>query len=165
MPDRAAPDLRLTPRARRVLAALTGRDTPLTAHQLYVELREAGDRIGRTTVYRALHALTDAGLVHEFRGPGAGSTDEARYRACSRVPHEHLVCAGCGTVRELHLTGLDGALAALREHGFLIADCHVEVHGLCPHCASTTTPRPAPIPALVPAPVQCNSTTLDNGCR
>jgi Fur family ferric uptake transcriptional regulator len=127
---------RLTPRARRVLAILTGRETPLTAHQLYLELREAGERIGRTTVYRALHALGDAGLVHEFRSDG----DETSYRACTPGPHDHLVCTGCGRIQELHLAGLDDSLTAVREEGFLVAGRRVEVHGLCPRC---TAARPA----------------------
>ena len=138
---RAGRDVRLTPRTRRVLAALTGRETPLTAHELYVELRAAGECIGRTTVYRALHALTGAGLAHEFRG-GAG--EEAGYRACSLEPHDHLVCTGCGRVQEHHLAGLEPALAAVHEDGFLIARCHIEVHGLCARCTpreETSQPR------------------------
>jgi Fur family ferric uptake transcriptional regulator len=131
----------LTPRARRVLATLTGREAPLTAHQIYVELRAAGERIGRTTVYRALHVLADAGLVHEFRGAG----DETSYRACSLAPHDHLVCTGCGRVQELQLTGLDDSLTAVREAGFRVAGHRVEVHGLCPRCyGSPAAARLAP---------------------
>jgi Fur family ferric uptake transcriptional regulator len=124
---------------RRVLALLEGREIPVTAQQLYAELRDAGDHTGRTTVYRALHALADAGLVHEFRG-----TDEIGYRACTPAPHDHLVCAGCGRVQERHLTGLDESLADLKREGFLVASCRIEVYGLCPRCTrrqSTVAPR------------------------
>ena len=130
---------RLTPRGRRVLAVLAGCDTPLTAHQIYGELRAAGVRIGRTTVYRALHLLVDAGRVHEFRS----HSDEAGYRACSADPHDHLVCTRCGRVRELHLAGLDDSLAALRDEGFLVAGCRIEVNGLCSRCTSLDATPPA----------------------
>jgi Fe2+ or Zn2+ uptake regulation protein len=144
LPDTAAAGAgRLTPRARRVLAALTGREAPLTANQLYIELRDAGERIGRTTVYRALHLLADAGLVHDFRGDG----DEASYRACSLAPHDHLVCTGCGRVQELHLAGLDDSLTAVREEGFLVAGRRLEVHGLCRRC---TAARPSTTAYLAP---------------
>ena len=128
--------VRLTPRVRRVLDRLAGREVPLTAHQLYAELRADGDRIGRTTIYRALHVLTEAGVVHEFRG---GPGDEARYRACSPTPHDHLVCAACGRVTEVHISGLTNTLADLRRDGYLVASYHVELRGLCPRCSRPTT--------------------------
>jgi Fe2+ or Zn2+ uptake regulation protein len=81
-------------------------------------------------VYRALHALTGAGLVHEFR-----HAEETAYRACTPPPHDHLVCAGCGRVQERHLTGLEASLADLHREGFVVAGRRVEIYGLCPRCA------------------------------
>lgn len=122
----------MTRNARGVLALLRDREEPATAQQLHAELRAGEERTGLSTVYRALHALAEAGLVHEFR-----RAEDTAYRACAPDPHDHLVCAGCGRVQERHLAGLDHTLAELQREGFLIASCRIEVYGLCPRC-----PRP-----------------------
>jgi Fur family ferric uptake transcriptional regulator len=124
---------RVTPRGRRVLGALAGRETPLTAQQLHAHLRDAGVRMGLTTVYRALRALTGAGLVHEFRGG-----EEATYRACSPSQHTHLICAHCGRVQEHRPTGLTDTLEEIRRTGFHITSSRIEIYGLCGQCEPPT---------------------------
>jgi Fur family ferric uptake transcriptional regulator len=69
-----------------------------SAQDLYASLRADGAKIGLTTVYRALQALTDAGEVDVLM------TDEgeAVYRACSTpTHHHHLVCRDCGKAVEI----------------------------------------------------------------
>jgi Fur family transcriptional regulator, ferric uptake regulator len=127
---RFAASVRMTARSRRVLAYLAGREAPLTAQQLYAELHAAGERISQTTVYRALHKLADAGLVHRF--PRAA---ESAYRACAPDPHDHFLCAGCGLVQEHRLAGLADSLAQLQREGIQVTSYQIEVHGFCSRCA------------------------------
>lgn len=130
----AAPPRRLTPGARRVLGALSEQQAPVTAQQLHAQLRSRGSRIGLTTVYRALRALADSGLVHEFR-----LHEETSFRACSRTEHIHLICARCGGVQEHGITELEDALVHVQEEGFRIFSSRIEIHGLCGQCDPTAS--------------------------
>ncbi|MEW2568050.1 transcriptional repressor [Streptomyces sp. NPDC047070] len=63
-----------------------------------------------TTVYRALIALTEAGVVHAVHGPGP-----TRY-GLTGEPHHHTFCQQCGQVTAIaneHLTETVRRLAEL----------------------------------------------------
>src|SRR5690606_34606495 len=80
---------------RKVLAAST---SFRSAQDIYAEMRASGAKIGLTTVYRALQALSDAGEFDVLRTDDG----EAVYRACATVSHHHhLVCRRCGKTVEV----------------------------------------------------------------
>jgi Fur family ferric uptake transcriptional regulator len=119
-----------TQRRRQVLEAVEHRQRPVSAHELYVELAGQGHRVGMSTVYRALSALAEAGLLHAFIGDG-----EARYRLCTAGRHYHLMCRRCGTVREYPAED-DGAwLDRIAAEADFEPDLRkAEVHGVCGSC-------------------------------
>jgi len=96
---------------------------------LWTAMRASGDTTGLATIYRALHALTDAGLVHQFR-----RDTETTYRACDPGHHDHLVCRTCGRVQERRTGGLDHQLSQLSQDGFAAEDCLIEIYGRCSTC-------------------------------
>ena len=114
----------------RVFSLLGGHDRPIAAQELWAQMRAAGDTTGLATVYRALHALAAAGLVHQFRHDG-----ETTYRACGPGHHDHLVCRTCGRVQERRTAELDRQLAQLSEDGFTAEDCLIEIYGRCSTCS------------------------------
>ena len=97
-------------------------------------MRADGAKIGLTTVYRALQALTDAGEVDVLM------TDEgeAVYRACSTpTHHHHLVCRDCGKAVEIEGPAVESwadELAA--QHGFVDLTHTLELFGTCSDCAA-----------------------------
>lgn len=103
-----------------------------TALQIYDGLRVDGDRIGLTTVYRTLQAMSEAGELDMLR-----TTDgESAYRCCSTGHHHHLVCRQCN--RTVELTGPTverWAQQVARQHGFIDVQHAIEVSGLCGSCA------------------------------
>lgn len=123
----------LVPTARRrvVLTALESRQRPVSAIELHERLRGEGYRIGLTTVYRTLNALTEAGLVHSFHRDG-----ELTYRYCwQNRRHHHLVCEACGLVIERPAGDLAPWLEWLRaETGFVPNPDHTDLVGLCGTC-------------------------------
>ena len=106
-----------------------------SAQDLYADLRAEGSKIGLTTVYRALQALSDSGEVDVLR------TDEgeAVYRACaSDAHHHHLVCRGCGKAVEVEGPAVEKwAEAVGAKHGFTGVTHTVEVFGTCADCSAT----------------------------
>lgn len=138
--DRQHPPRRqhgLTDSARHLLAVLRGRDHPTSAKELWAQEHGAGHSTGLATIYRAMHALTAAGLVHEFH-----HEDETTYRACGPEHHDHLICRVCGRIQELHLPWHTHHLQQLIQDGFVADEFSVEVHGRCRSCAIGTGPVP-----------------------
>ena len=102
-----------------------------TAQQLHDELRQQGNSIGLTTVYRTLQALADAGDVDVIR-TGEG---EAAYRRCSTGHHHHLVCRSCGRAVEVSGPAVERwANAVAAEHGFRDVSHDLEIFGTCANC-------------------------------
>jgi Fur family transcriptional regulator, ferric uptake regulator len=89
--------------------------------------------VGLATVYRALQALQDDGLVDVLRS----ADGEASYRRCSTAHHHHLVCRSCGRTVEVADPPLDRWAARIAaEHGFADVEHELEVFGTCHDCAA-----------------------------
>lgn len=122
----------MTRAQRAVLRALAEAPAFVSAQDIHLRLRSGGERIGLTSVYRALQALADAGAVDMLRT----SSGEATYRSCdTSAHHHHLVCRGCGATVEIEAPDVERWLAAVaREHGYRLERHTLEVSGTCPHC-------------------------------
>jgi Fur family ferric uptake transcriptional regulator len=123
----------MTARQDKVRRALDASEGFRSAQEIYADLRSGGDKIGLTTVYRALQALSESGAVDVLR------TDEgeAVYRACRTAEHHHhLVCRVCGRTIEVEGPTVERwAEAVGSEHGFVDVTHTVEVFGTCRECA------------------------------
>jgi Fur family transcriptional regulator, stress-responsive regulator len=100
------------------------------------ELLAAVDRqlpnVSLPTVYSALEALEDAGLVRRVSAGQGRALYDAR-----PADHHHLVCRRCGAVEDLDAdVTLTGALASAREHGFAPDGAEIVIRGLCSGCRS-----------------------------
>ncbi|MEW2544778.1 transcriptional repressor [Streptomyces sp. NPDC047002] len=124
---------RITAQRRVVAEVLDGEHVHLTADEVHARAVERLPEISRATVYNTLGELVQLGEVLEV------STDRRakRYDPNAHHPHHHLVCAGCGTIRDVH-TGHDplGALPEGERFGFTVLDVEVTFRGLCPRCAA-----------------------------
>ncbi|MFC9085423.1 Fur family transcriptional regulator [Nocardiopsis dassonvillei] len=123
----------MSTRREAVRQALTGSDGFRSAQDLYADLRADGSKIGLTTVYRALQALSDSGEVDVLR------TDEgeAVYRACgTESHHHHIVCRVCATAVEIEGPTVEKWAAEMgAQHGFTSVTHTVEVFGTCANCS------------------------------
>ena len=103
-----------------------------SAQDLHAELRERGDTIGLTTVYRTLQSMADAGAVDVLRT----DSGELIFRKCSDSHHHHLVCRTCGFTVEVEQPGVESwARHAGGAHGFTDVTPSVELFGLCAECS------------------------------
>jgi Fur family ferric uptake transcriptional regulator len=103
-----------------------------SAQELHAMLRERGDRVGLTTVYRTLQGLADSGEVDVMRPPGG----EHLYRRCSEGHHHHLVCRSCGRTVEVEGPAVESwASKVASRHGYVDISHTLEIFGTCPDCA------------------------------
>jgi len=122
----------MTRQRSAVVRALAGCDEFQSAQSLHDAMRQAGDSVGLTTVYRHLQALAAAGEVDVLRNPDG----EAVYRRCvADEHHHHLVCRSCGTTVEVTGPAVEAwAEQVARTHGFHDVSHTVEVFGTCRDC-------------------------------
>jgi Fur family transcriptional regulator, ferric uptake regulator len=124
-------ELRPTRQRRAVSSALDSVDDFRSAQDIHTLLKERGENVGLTTVYRTLQALAESGEVDVLR-TGEG---EALYRRCSDGHHHHLVCRHCGhTVEVAGPTVERWADRVAAEHGFSDISHTLEIFGTCDGC-------------------------------
>lgn len=126
---------RVTQQRQKILKVL--RDVPegehLSAEDVYQKLADDGEKIGFSTIYRALHLLVDLGILREL----ALSEERKFYEFCDPMmgAHHHLVCTQCGNVQEFEdssILTMGGKEASNR--GFSLLDCQFTVRGICARC-------------------------------
>ncbi|SDN02852.1 Fur family transcriptional regulator [Actinacidiphila guanduensis] len=123
---------RLTSQRRVVAEVLDGEHVHLTADEVHARAARRLPEISRATVYNTLGELVSLGEVMEVATDGRAK----RYDPNAHRPHQHLVCASCGTVRDVHPTGDPLAdLPAAERFGFAVSAVEVTYRGLCPDCA------------------------------
>jgi Fur family transcriptional regulator, ferric uptake regulator len=105
-----------------------------SAQQIHAELRQRGEHIGLTTVYRHLQVLSEDGRVDTIRD----ASGETLYRKCrSDAHHHHLTCRNCGRSVEVEGRAVEHwAEQVAREAGFSDVGHTVELFGLCPQCST-----------------------------
>ena len=105
---------------------------------MHARLRDAGDPIGLSTVYRAVQSLADDGELDSLRT----DSGEALYRRCSPQHHHHLVCRGCGRTVEVAGPAVERwADRIAGEHGFADVSHTLEIFGTCAACRGTVQVR------------------------
>ncbi|GGZ80361.1 Fur family transcriptional regulator [Streptomyces subrutilus] len=123
---------RMTSQRRVVAEVLDGDHVHLTADEVHALAVQRLPEISRATVYNALGELVSLGEVAEVSTDGRAK----RYDPNAHHPHEHLVCSGCGLIRDVHVTGDPLAHLPERERfGFTVSGVEVTYRGLCPDCA------------------------------
>ena len=129
-----AKGLRLTDLRRHVFEEIANSHHSIGAYDILERLSAKGTRLAPISVYRAIDALIDAGVVHRLESRNA-------YFACHNahgpgVAHMVLACERCGTVAEVPESAAFAAIeAGARAAGFAPRSSVVEVIGLCAHCS------------------------------
>lgn len=118
---------------KRILNLLHQLNCPLSAQQIYVELRQRNQPLGLATVYRALDALKLEGAVQARTLP----TGESLYESIEHDQH-YLTCLNCGEsfpITECPVHQLEKQLET--SHKFQVFYHSLEFFGLCEQCQSS----------------------------
>lgn len=123
------------PRTRAAIGELLDRDHrhDWSIDELQVCLATRGLEVDFSTVFRAVEAMVGAG---QLRRVELGTT-EARFEPAG-AHHEHVRCAGCGTVAPVESCAVKDALPEVeRTTGFALTGHDLVFHGVCPDCRAS----------------------------
>ncbi|MFO8008311.1 MAG: Fur family transcriptional regulator [Candidatus Brocadiia bacterium] len=116
-----------------IMEALHRGGSVATAAGLLEELRRQHD-VHKTTVYRNLSALEEAGLLRRVPSEGRASCYELTCPHSLPV-HPHFTCRSCGEVICLEPVDLTDVWEMLTgEHGVNVEQAEVTLTGLCAEC-------------------------------
>ncbi|MDA0282175.1 MAG: Fur family transcriptional regulator [Planctomycetota bacterium] len=89
-------------------------------------------RVSRATVYRALSAMDEAGLLRKVARPNGREVWEHDY---GYPQHDHMVCSACGELFEFHNDEISRLIEKITSaQGFLRTSHRLEVYGTCEAC-------------------------------
>ncbi|MDX1967591.1 MAG: Fur family transcriptional regulator [Planctomycetaceae bacterium] len=128
--------MRLTPEREAIVEAVYSTHDHFDAEQWVGSLsRQNGprSRASRSTIYRTLNLLVEAGLLRKV----ARSNDREVYEHDYGYPaHDHLICRKCGDMIEFTNEAIAEVLEKIAaDHGFRMAGHRLEVDGVCAQCS------------------------------
>jgi Fe2+ or Zn2+ uptake regulation protein len=139
--------IKVTANRRKVLDHFLDSESPWTLRSLHKSLSQV-EECNLSSVYRALEALSAAGLLEEFRLPGDRQTffslikRPTQPKSVSHTEqhhgqhhHHHIVCQDCGWVSHLDLCVPMSWMGKVENaSGFRITEHQMEFKGLCAKC-------------------------------
>src|SRR5258708_9373000 len=143
-----APGMRRTAQRTEVYNAIAGLGGHCTADEITAELHKSKPGFPRSTVYRALDALTASGSVYAAH-LGEGAT----YYELASGDHHHAVCQVCGGVLHIQEELVSDLESHLQEgHHFKPLRTDGLVVGICASCSRNPRPPPSRLPTSTPHP-------------
>ena len=116
---------------REVIAACFSREQrPLTATEVHALASKDCPSLSIATVYRAVKALLESGVLVQVVIGGA-----TRYELADKARHHHFHCQECDRAFCLEACPIHGK--GLAPKGFTVRDLDVVVLGVCPACGSS----------------------------
>ncbi len=126
--------MRLTMERRIIVEEVFSQHEHFDADQLVSRLSQRSDsrRVSRSTVYRVLSLLEEAGLLRKVARAAGKDLYEHDY---GYPQHDHLICHECGSLTEFRNEEISRILEEVAgEHGFRMDGHRLEVYGLCAEC-------------------------------
>lgn len=130
---------RLTRYRKVVLDVLRSRQDHPTAAEVFRIVRRRRPGVAYATIYNALNWLERGGMIGRVN-----FADEASRYDPVVERHDHLVCVGCGALRDVDLK-LPAQLwsKAGKRQGFRVEHYRTELFGMCEACAAGGGPAAA----------------------
>ena len=124
------PSLRMTPQRQAILDAVRASHDHPRAAEIYERVRGVLPGIAFGTVYNALHALADHGVILQLSFGDHASRFDGRVDR-----HDHALCVRCGELVDVVAPPTPATVQqAAAELGFAIHAYHTQLLGTCAAC-------------------------------
>ncbi|MFZ5906515.1 MAG: Fur family transcriptional regulator [Nitrospirota bacterium] len=123
---------RFTKERAAIMEKTMSRNGHFEPETLYLEIRKAGVKASRASVYRTINLLCECGLIERVRKTEHGTVYE---RSFGHEHHDHMLCIGCGSAIEFYSDKLEQLQENLcRQQGFQGTSHTLEIRGYCRKC-------------------------------
>lgn len=124
--------MRLTPEREAILGEIFAEHDHFDIDELFMRLRQKGQRISRASIYRTLPLLVESGLVQEVFFEDGHMHYEHIY---GHEHHCHLRCLSCRKIVEFRDEGVEEAEQRIGQtQGFKTTGHKLEIYGYCAQC-------------------------------
>lgn len=121
-----------TKHRKAILEILEQSETPLTAEEIFLTLKENHSSIWLSTIYRTLEMLTEKGVVRKSTLMGE---DKARYELKKDEHNHRFVCVTCHKMIPLQDCPLKDFENKLKDKmDFDVTGHNLEIYGHCHEC-------------------------------
>lgn len=127
-----AHNLSVTP-VRLALLKVLAKHPHTDAEQIFRAVKKLIATTSKQTIYNALQALVENGLIREIKPKGRPSLYETRVGD----NHHHLVCLKCKLVMDTNCSDSAPCLTPTDSHGFALQEAEIIFWGTCPTCQTT----------------------------
>lgn len=125
-------NLKMTRQRQLVVESFLQSEGHLSTDELYENVRRKDQKVGFTTVFRTLKALTDCGLARETHLNDGRTRFEPVYR---RPHHHHIVCVECNrTIEFLSPKWEEIQEEIASRYGFRATHHNLQIFGICREC-------------------------------
>jgi len=122
--------LKLTPQRRLIVDIIHDAAGHLTAEDIIKHIQNKMPGVNKSTIYRTLDILEEAGCVYKSETQG-----QSIYHHAAEGHHHHLVCRNCGKTLSCHENLFSTVEKSLFEkYGFKASFKHVVINGQCEDC-------------------------------
>ena len=122
--------LKLTPQRRLIVDIIHDTTTHLTAEDIILHAQERMPGVNKSTIYRTLDILEEAGCVVKSE-----LSDRSVYHHAEEGHHHHLICSRCGKTVECDENIFTGVKRSIKQsYGFSADFKHMVISGLCAEC-------------------------------
>lgn len=142
--------LKFTPERAQILNAVLSKEGVFEADQLLFEMRQAGHRVSKATIYRTLKHLREANIISEVLLDASQSHYQLSF---GKQPKGHLVCVETNQVIEFVTSELIELRDRIcRQHGFEPLSHRFVIYGISPDARKADPSPPENSAASSPIP-------------
>ncbi|MBW4649095.1 MAG: transcriptional repressor [Kastovskya adunca ATA6-11-RM4] len=136
---------RLTPQRETILHVFQNLQggSHLSAEELYNVLKQRGEPISLSTIYRSVKLMARMGILRELEL----AEGHKHYELNQPFPnhHHHLVCIQCNqTIEFKNDSILKQGIKQVEKEGFQLIDCQLTIHTICPEAIRMGWPSALP---------------------
>lgn len=121
--------MRKTPERFALLREALQLEGHFSIHQLMEAMERRNYHVSRATVYNTVELLCDCGVMRRQMLVSG----QALYE-CRTGNHVHLVCEGCGKIKEINHPELSRMLISLKHPSFKTSYFSATLYGYCNNC-------------------------------
>jgi len=124
--------LKNTKHRNSVLKVVELSEQPISAEQIYFNLKESNVSVNLSSIYRILETLVNKNIVIKTN---LTVTNKALYEFNFQIHKHHLICSGCKKMLSIEGCPLEDYEKTLQEKsGFSITGHSLEIYGYCNDC-------------------------------